>query len=290
MTILPYIETTGTQYIDTGVIGSSSITVEIVFQRHGTYSSWGHIIGATTADTSVNMIFGIHEWYEYLLKRGRGDIMTAYYTFSEGLMYTVNFNTSALIINGTTVKTFDSQTFTTNLNLYLFCTNFGGTPNALLPSCRLYSCKIWDNGTLIRDFVPVINNGEIGLWDNANNTMYTNDGTGEFTVPTWYVDESGALTNDDIPELLPQMEQPYPDAAWRIDDEQLTNGLLPDNALVGAFANATQLRKVSIPRSVKKIGEYAFRNTQLSSVVIARDCVYYSTSFPDNCIINFYPD
>lgn len=56
----------------------------------------------------------------------------------------------------------------------------------------------------------------------------------------------------------------------------------------GAFANATNLRYVRIPESVKKIGKTAFRNTALISVTIARDCEYYPTSFPDGCIINFY--
>lgn len=57
---------------------------------------------------------------------------------------------------------------------------------------------------------------------------------------------------------------------------------------VGAFANATKLKYVRIPETVKKIGEYAFRNTALTSVTIARDCEYYPTSFPDGCAINFY--
>jgi hypothetical protein len=57
---------------------------------------------------------------------------------------------------------------------------------------------------------------------------------------------------------------------------------------MGAFVNATNLRYVRIPETVKKIGEYAFRNTALISVTIARDCEYYPTSFPDGCVINFY--
>ncbi len=60
------------------------------------------------------------------------------------------------------------------------------------------------------------------------------------------------------------------------------------NVDVGAFANATNLKYVRIPKSVKKIGEYAFRNTALLSVTIARDCEYYPTSFPNGCTVSFY--
>lgn len=107
----------------------------------------------------------------------------------------------------------------------------------------------------------------------------------------WYVDSEGNLSNDELQGLLPPMQKPYPLSLWRVDNEILTNELIEPLPLdVGAFTNATQLRKVSIPKSVKKIGKYSFRNTRLTSVTIARDCEYYPTSFPDNCTVRFYPD
>jgi hypothetical protein len=57
---------------------------------------------------------------------------------------------------------------------------------------------------------------------------------------------------------------------------------------LGAFANDTSLAKVVIPKSVKLIGDNAFRNTRLSSVKISSDCVYSQESFPDGCKIGFY--
>lgn len=59
---------------------------------------------------------------------------------------------------------------------------------------------------------------------------------------------------------------------------------------VGAFANASVLREVHIPKSVMYIGESAFRNTSIAEVTINSQCKYYPTSFPDFCKINFYPD
>ena len=56
----------------------------------------------------------------------------------------------------------------------------------------------------------------------------------------------------------------------------------------GAFANSINLKKIVIPKSVKFIGENAFRNTSLSSVKISADCTYGSESFPDGCKIEFY--
>lgn len=59
---------------------------------------------------------------------------------------------------------------------------------------------------------------------------------------------------------------------------------------MGAFCYARNLKKVKIPRSVKKIGQYSFTNTNLSEVIIAKDCSFYDTSFPEECIINYYED
>lgn len=49
-------------------------------------------------------------------------------------------------------------------------------------SAKLYSCKIWDNSVLVRDFVPCYRkaDGEIWLYDLVNDVFYTNDGSGTF--------------------------------------------------------------------------------------------------------------
>ena len=42
--------------------------------------------------------------------------------------------------------------------------------------CKVWSCKIYDNGTLVRDFVPVVRKSDsvAGFYDTANNQFYTN--------------------------------------------------------------------------------------------------------------------
>lgn len=108
-------------------------------------------------------------------------------------------------------------------------------------------------------------------------------------------DELGRPVNTEAPDI-PQ--KPFvndsPNKMWKIqsgrNNDMPFTGLMPDRPLLGAFANATQLIRASIPQSVKKIGAEAFRNTQLTSVTIASDCTYFPTSFPDGCVVNFYPD
>lgn len=107
--------------------------------------------------------------------------------------------------------------------------------------------------------------------------------------PPWYA-EDNRLTNIDLPEPLTgkYISEPYPPFMWYVDENRLKRSNLPERVNLGAFADCTNLRRVIIPPSVKYIGEYAFANTALTSVTIARDCEFFPTSFPPRCIINYY--
>ena len=96
----------------------------------------------------------------------------------------------------------------------------------------------------------------------------------------------------DVPE--DPLTKPFPLSIWRVESAKNSGlpftGLMTSPLPCGAFANNTNLEYVRIPPSVKKIGKYAFANTKLTSVTIAKDCVYdKDTSFPEGCVVNFYP-
>lgn len=117
------------------------------------------------------------------------------------------------------------------------------------------------------------------------------------------------------------MTKPYPFAYFRMDDGEIVNEYTPVSSTravmypyplsywrqskyvnegypyhemfkipveLGAFQDVATLEKVSIPQSVKKIGEFAFAGTSLKKVRIAVDCEYFPTSFPEGCTVEFY--
>lgn len=48
---------------------------------------------------------------------------------------------------------------------------------------KLYSAKIYDGNTLVRNFIPCKNpDGVIGMWDDVNSVFYGNAGTGSFAA------------------------------------------------------------------------------------------------------------
>lgn len=118
-----------------------------------------------------------------------------------------------------------------------------------------------------------------------------------YEVPTrnlpsvWYV-RDGRLVRDTLPEPLAgnYIQAPYPPFWWYVENGRLKTPGLPAPAHTGAFYGCSQLATAHIPKSVKRIGEYAFAGTALTKVKIASDCTYYPTSFPDGCEIEFYPD
>lgn len=104
----------------------------------------------------------------------------------------------------------------------------------------------------------------------------------------WVMKDGEYPYQNTLGELMTPLEVPYPYCFMNQKDGEYPKYDYLKPIDVGAFANAINLKYVRIPKSVKKIGKTAFRNTALMSVTIARDCEYYPTSFPDGCVINFY--
>lgn len=110
----------------------------------------------------------------------------------------------------------------------------------------------------------------------------------------WRIEEGAEYpTHKFLPKLPQSKLKPPPTTMWRIDP-RYNDGLpfiplMRDIPMIGgAFENAVNLKAVRIPQSCKKIGEFAFTNTKLKKVKIARDCEYFPTSFPPDCEIEFY--
>lgn len=109
----------------------------------------------------------------------------------------------------------------------------------------------------------------------------------------WFVTQDGDnVTHDgELTYHSPAIDIPYPYIFWFVnqDGDDLSHYALYDYEHMGACYRCTNLTSMTIPRSVKNIGPNMATNSQLTSVTIASDCEYDSTSFPTNCVVNFYP-
>ena len=76
-----------------------------------------------------------------------------------------------------------NKTFQCNYNLLLFALNNAGTVSSQTDNySRIHACQIYDNGTLVRDFIPV-RVGQVGyMYDKVSGTLFGSAGTGSFTL------------------------------------------------------------------------------------------------------------
>ena len=130
---------------------------------------------------------------------------------------------------------------------------------------------------------------KIAVRYSDNRVMSPSDITrSEYVYDPWYVSE-GRLKHDNFADLIePCLSPPFPPEIWTVVNGRLAHGGLIDLPNNGAFADCTSLVQVSIPRTMEKIGEQSFINTNLTGVTIPADCEYSDTTFPPRCIINYY--
>ena len=171
-TRLEYIQSGGTQYVDTEFTPNQNTSVRIKFAttQSGSYC----ILGCDAAWKSTgigiwpaNAEFGDNVAGASVFSVNTGDATDAF--FDKGVLY----------VNDTQVWS-ATGTFTAPCTLTLFALNRSGSVIEH-STTKLYYCQLYDNGTLVRDFVPCINDsGEVGLYDLVGRKFFGNAGTGEF--------------------------------------------------------------------------------------------------------------
>ena len=186
---LEYIESTGTQYIDTGVKANQNTGFDIDFISYDriSYASgeFGTIFGARTdyrtngyqlttynnTTLSGHFLFGTNETYQNI--RYNAGIIP-------GIRQQISFRNRVLTLPDNTTTTVTNYTFETPSTLTIFAMH--QTSISENGKVRLYNFKLYDGNTLIRNFVPCMRNSdnEVGLYDLVNNKFYTNSGTGKF--------------------------------------------------------------------------------------------------------------
>lgn len=190
-TVLDHIEATGTQYIDTGVYTTSDVKVYMDFQFTDLTTqqrAFGHTWGSD--ESSERISYGVYingkGYWARAYQDGEGDwTPTTVKATTTRTQVTLDGKNKKLSIRGP--ATYDADITTTisrqsNVSLYLMGNHEESAIN--LAKMKMYACKIYKDGTIIRDFVPVKRNsdGVIGLFDLVRGNFYLNAGTGSFTA------------------------------------------------------------------------------------------------------------
>ena len=174
---LEYIQSSGSQYIDTGFKPNqdTKISITVDFPLSGT--TWLYGSRTSAGSNSLGFLCEGNSKYRFDYASSTNELAT-----KPTGKFTIDSDKNKCYINGELVFTATYTTFASPVNMYIFNNNNNGSLSGG-SSAKLYNCSIYDNGVLIRNFIPCKNeSGTVGLYDSVNNQFYQNAGSGTFVA------------------------------------------------------------------------------------------------------------
>ena len=170
-----YIESTGTQWIDTGIsVPHATARVVVDFEitsiptsSEGPYSVTGHTNNAFNWTTNFLYIYTDSTFAVCGVVAGSA---------TKGQRYVFDYNSNGYSVNGGNFVS-AARTYTDGYNDTIFYSS------GRYSKFRLYAYKLYDGNTLVRDMIPCYRKSDhvAGMYDLANGVFYTNAGSGVFT-------------------------------------------------------------------------------------------------------------
>ncbi len=185
-----YIESTGEQYIDSGVVlNDKNFKIEVNFEEalktseeqaivsiwSRSYLYWNLFLRNADNEIKVDLYLNGHNYLdgsielnkEYVI--GVGKVGNNFTFYVDDNLKTISYTPA--YINTISVKIFargDLEDGSSNTHI------------------KLYRSKFYVEDELVRYFVPCVrkSDNEAGLYDLVNNEFYANDGTGDFVIPS----------------------------------------------------------------------------------------------------------
>ena len=224
----------GSHIIDTGIVPSADVKIEIMFYipvSSGTTRYY--IFGArdTNSNTAAKQ-FTLCKTYSngfYLgyygtntlisTTVGNPQIIDSFTIHGDEVALFKGDATECSLAESIAYSVYDSSTITASTgvrNIYLFGMNNAGSTTYAPLRTEIYYCKIWEDGVLVRDYVPCVdeNTGYAGLYDlvgnsfgvadisNYNNTYWNiapatdGNGTAEGTIGRYDIGVISAIAKD----------------------------------------------------------------------------------------------
>ena len=161
-----YLESTGTQYIDTGYKPNGSTKVETLLETKDIPTSNKFFYGSRNNVGNSGLACGTQP-----------KLIGAYGSNNEFNVDAISANkkyritqTNELIINNNVIYSYSKQNFSGSYNFLIFAVNNGTNGVDFKSNYKFYNMKIYDNGVLTRYFVPVVrkSDNKSGMLDLAN--------------------------------------------------------------------------------------------------------------------------
>lgn len=183
-----YIQSSGTQYIDTGVTGRVGLKIVCCM---GWVTLSGALWGVRKNSGDYRYFITIYNGIDFAFIEDHASNISPV----AGSIYTLTYDTSylsgsnLLFVREVLEENYlsfnsGSSTFNAEASIYIFGYNRPYASGPLLSSTIFKSMRITDHdGNILFNGIPCyrISDGVIGIYDFANSTFLTNQGTGTFT-------------------------------------------------------------------------------------------------------------
>lgn len=176
-----YLESTGTQYLDTLVTGGSVAGYEIKFVYIGSNNGWPQFFcGPLIDDSPIPKLYGHN-----------GDVYSGSAYLSDGIILNGILNVPIVASVDGNVLYANEKSFSLGGNggwgeLSWWVFNSHSEPT-LHSKMRLYYLKMSKDGSFVRDFIPVRFTNSLGvsegaMYDRVSGQLFRNAGTGAFAI------------------------------------------------------------------------------------------------------------
>ena len=185
-TAVEYIQNSGTSYINTDYYPNQDTRI-IAEMQVVTYNSFGRLLGAGNHNTANTISCDyVDNGNTFEISWGGYTGWTQYSMTSNYNKHTYDWNKNSFYIDGTLLDSKTYTAFTCSYKLGIFnVLESGNVPTSNTGRYfygKLYSFKIYDNDTLVRDFVPAKRDSDskYGLYDIVNDVFYISPNSNNF--------------------------------------------------------------------------------------------------------------
>lgn len=186
-----WLESTGTQYIDTGIIANSDISMESCFAITATpfFFVQGMSLNQNCAIVVIGQYYNESTLSAVFATGNREGASIPfdyeYHTYYVSRHYQKVDNVTSYITSGDTLGCSPISGVCRQLiSIYLFARNIDWSAewNKGYMKCRKKYDKIWYRNILIADYIPVRKNGVGYMYDKVSGQLFGNQGTGQFII------------------------------------------------------------------------------------------------------------
>jgi hypothetical protein len=182
---IEYLETSGTQYIDTGFKANTTTTRAETELQVTDFSTTCGLFGSRNSATSTNAdscnVFVLNN-NKFRLDWVNGDTVVQSTNIVTTEKYVISITRGMAMVNNATFVGTNTDSIDQNYNFYIGGYNRAGSPSPNFFRGRFYWFKIYSNNQLVRDFIPVRKGTTGYLYDKVSGNLFGNSGTGDFIL------------------------------------------------------------------------------------------------------------